>query len=282
MAKEYVSRSGYTGREVEACNSVLLELAHILGEFRGSMVLVGGGVPPFLLPHAADKYIGTMDIDLALNIDDQPEATYARFRETLIRHGYEEGEQPYIFYRDVPTADGSSIRVEVDFLAAEYGGTGRSHRTQRFDDARPRKARGCDLAFTEYIEVDIEGSLPEGGKDTQKIKVIGLAPFLVTKAIALNDRLKPKDAWDIYFVISKYEGGVEAIAASFTPVLSHGIVKEALASLRKAFESVEHVGPKLVSDFEEIDDREEVARVRRDAFERVNGLLAAIDDIGAQ
>lgn len=279
MAKEYVNKSGYTSKKVEACNSVLLELAHILGEFRGSMVLVGGGVPPFLLPHAAGKYVGTVDIDLALDIDEQPEATYARFREALVRYGYEEGRQPYIFYRDVPVGDGSSIRVEVDFLAAEYGGTGRGHRHQRFDDARPRKARGCDLAFSGYIEVNIEGSLPEGGKDAQKIKVISLAPFLVMKAIALNDRLKPKDAWDVYFVISNHEGGIEAVAAEFKPLLDNGLVQEALENLRKAFESVEHVGPKMVSDFEEIEDREEVARLRRDAFEKVNGLLAAIEEI---
>jgi len=273
MAKEYVNKSGYKSREIEACNSVLLELIHILGEFRGSMVLVGGGAPPFLLPHVADQYVGTMDIDLALNINDEPEGTYARFRDTLLRHGYEEGEQPYIFFRDVPAADGSNIRVEVDFLAAEYGGTGRGHRTQRFDDARPRKARGCDLAFTDYIEVEVKGSLPGGGKDTQTIKVTGLAPFLVMKAIALNGRLKPKDAWDIYFVVSKYEGGVEAIAESFRPLLSNSLVKEALTNLRKLFESVEHIGPRLVSDFEEIDDQEEVERVRRDAFERVKGFL---------
>lgn len=273
MAKEYVNKSGYKSREVEACNSVLLELIHILGEFRGSMVLVGGGAPPFLLPHVADQYVGTMDIDLALNINDEPEGTYARFRDTLLRHGYEEGEQPYIFFRDVPAADGSNIRVEVDFLAAEYGGTGRGHRTQRFDDARPRKARGCDLAFADYIEVEVKGSLPGGGKDSQTIKVTGLAPFLVMKAIALNGRLKPKDAWDIYFVISKYEGGVEAIAESFRPLLSNSLVKEALINLRKFFESVEHIGPRLISDFEEIDDREEVERVRRDAFERVKGFL---------
>ena len=200
MAKEYVNKSGYRSREVEASNSVLLELIHIMGEFHGSMVLVGGGAPPFLLPHVASQYVGTMDIDLALNINDEPEGTYVRFRDTLLRHGYDEGEQPYIFFRDVPVADGINIRVEVDFLAAEYGGTGRGHRTQRFDDARPRKARGC-----------------------------GLAPFLVMKAIALNGRLKPKDAWDIYFVISKYEGGVEAIAELFRPLLSNSLVKEAIA-----------------------------------------------------
>lgn len=72
MAKGYVNRSGYTRKAIEACSSVLLELVHILGEFRDSMVLVGGSAPPYLLPHASEQYVGTMDIDLALNIDEAP------------------------------------------------------------------------------------------------------------------------------------------------------------------------------------------------------------------
>ena len=278
MAKDYVGRSGYTTPEIEACNSVLLELTHFLGEFRESMVLVGGGVPPLLMPHVADQHSGTIDIDCALDIDQQPEDTYARFRETLLQHGYHEGEQPYIFFREVPAGEGESMIVEVDFLAAEYGGTGRSRRTQRFDDARPRKARGCDLAFRDFLEVEIKGTLPDGGKDSQIIRICGIASFLVMKAIAMNDRLKPKDAYDIYFVISKYEGGAEAIADALRPLLSLALVQEALANLRKSFESVDHVGPKMVSDFEELDDREEIERVRRDAFERVNMLLAELDE----
>jgi len=277
VAKEYLGRSGYAIPEIEACNSVLLELSHILGEFRDSIVLVGGGVPPLLMPEVADKHSGTIDIDYALNIDDQPEGTYARFRETLLRHGYREGNQPYMFFRDVPRGNGGNILVEVDFLAAEYGGTGRSHRTQQFDDARPRKARGCDLAFSDFLEIEITGVLPDGGRDSQIIKVCNVASFIVMKAIALSDRLKPKDAYDIYFMVSKYEGGVIAIAEEFRPLISNSLVREALAKLRRSFETIEHIGPKMVSDFEEIEDREEIARVRRDAFERVNALLDALD-----
>lgn len=278
MAREYLGRSGYTTREIEACTSVLLELTHILGEFRDSMVLVGGGVPPLLMPDVADQHCGTIDIDYALDIDEQPIDSYAHFRDTLVRHGYEEGKQPYIFTRDVPTQDGESITVEVDFLAGEYGGTGRGHRTQHFDDARPRKARGYDLAFGDFIEIEIRGTLPDGSKDTQTIKVCGVAPFIVMKAIAMNDRLKPKDAYDIYFVISHYQGGAEAIADKLRPMISNALVQEAIANLRKGFESVDHFGPKWASDFEEIDDREEIARVRRDAFEQVNRLLYALSE----
>ena len=51
-----------------------------------------------------------------------------------------------------------------------------------------------------------------------------------------------------------------------------------MANLRKGFESVEHIGPKLVTDFEEINSREEIERIRRDVFERVNRLLEIVND----
>ncbi len=37
-----VTRQDYEQREVEACRSVLIELIHLLGEFKDALVLVGG------------------------------------------------------------------------------------------------------------------------------------------------------------------------------------------------------------------------------------------------
>lgn len=51
-----VAKTDYGRREVEASHSVLLELIHVLGEFRDYIVVVGGSVPPLLYPHVADKY----------------------------------------------------------------------------------------------------------------------------------------------------------------------------------------------------------------------------------
>ena len=43
-----VTKVDYGKREVEAARSVLVELVHLLGEFRDAVVLVGGSVPPLL------------------------------------------------------------------------------------------------------------------------------------------------------------------------------------------------------------------------------------------
>ncbi len=79
-------------------------------------------------------------------------------------------------------------------------------------------------------------------------------------------------------MISNYKGGAAAIAGKLQPMITNSLVREALANLRKGFESVEHIGPKLVTDFEEINSREEIERIRRDVFERVNRLLEIVND----
>ncbi len=155
----------YSADQVEAARSVLLELVHLLGEYRDDIVVVGGWVPQLILPPGPKQHVGSIDVDLALNHRNLREAGYATIQALLLRRGYEQDpRQPFIFHRTV-VVNGNAIKVEVDFLAGEYEGTGRKHRTQPVHEGRARKARGCDLAFDLYVETDLEGELPEGGRD---------------------------------------------------------------------------------------------------------------------
>jgi len=268
-----VTKSDYGQREVKAARSVLVELIHLLGEFRDAIVLVGGSVPPLLYPNIAKDYVGTLDVDLALNhmtIDDE---TYQTIRTALLKRGYKEGKQPFIFFRGVPIEGGDPVVVEVNFLSGEYGGTGRSHRTQKVQDLRARKARGCDLAFENFISVEMEAELPEGGIDTVTCKVAAVVPFIVMKGMALADRMKEKDSWDIYYCITRHPGGIDGLIEEFQIYVGNGLVREGLTKISEKFASPAHVGPKQVADFEAITDSEEREAIQRDAYERVNYLL---------
>lgn len=253
----------------------MLELVRILGEYHDEIVIVGGWVPELLLPLARPGHIGSTDVDLALDHRRINEAGYQTICGHLLRHGYVAGTQPFSFFREVVVA-GHRIPVKVDFLAGEYGGAGRSHRTQPVQDAAARKARGCDLAFELNTQVKIEGTLPGGGLDAAEVRVAGIVPFLVMKGMALHDRLKPKDAWDIYFCVTNYPGGLDALVREFRPHLAHGLVAEGLRKIREKFLSPIHIGPKSVADFEEITDREARDLRQRDAFERVDHLLGRL------
>lgn len=89
----------------------------------------------------------------------------------------------------------------------------------------------------------------------------------------LGDRLKAKDAWDLWFCLNNFAGGNAALALAFQPHLQNKLVKEAVAKIVDKFQSPAHFGPQAVADFVDLppgDDRD--LRIR-DAFDRVDDLL---------
>lgn len=275
-----VTRSDYTPDSVVAARSVLVELTHLLGEYRDDIVVIGGWVPMLLLGASGADHVGTLDLDLALDHRALQEPGYQTILKLLLDHGYRsDPRQPLIFHRDIVVGH-RTITVEVDLLAGEYGGTGRKHRTQPVQDLRARKARGCDLAFDLNTEVKVAGTLPEGGDDVVTVRVASIVPFLAMKGMALASRLKSKDAYDVWFCISRYPGGSEGLEEEFEPHLTHGLVKEGLQHIADHFASPTAVGPKLVADFEEVEEEERELR-QRDAYERVTEWLERLGTVAA-
>ncbi len=267
-----VTQRDYSAELVKAARSVLLELFHLLGEYREHVVLVGGWVPEFLFSKHGTHHVGSIDVDLALNHRKLKEEGYRSIQSLLFERGYIRGKQPFIFHRKA-IVGGNEIDVQVDLLAGEYEGTGKSHRHQRIQGGLARKTRGCDLAFQNPAVVTIEGELPDGAKDSIRIQVSAIVPFLVMKGMALDERLKEKDAWDMYYCLLNHPEGLNPIAEEFRPHLENALVKEGLQKIAKHFGSEKSVGPRFVADFEEISDTEEREIRERDAYERVNRLL---------
>jgi hypothetical protein len=276
-----VTQRDYSEELVKAAWSVLLELVHLLGEYWNHIVLIGGWVPELLMGSKESPHIGSIDVDLALNHLKLKDEGYKSIEKLLVERGYLPGKSPSIFERRVVIA-GNEITVQVDLLSGEYQGTGKSHRHQKIQGGLARKTRGCDLAFENPVVVTIEGELPGGAKDTVKVQVASIVPFLVMKGIALNDRLKEKDAWDIYYCLQNYPGGLENLIPEFRPILNHGLVQEGLKKIASHFQSEKHVGPKFVADFEELTDPEERAIRERDAFERVRYFLEKLGHVSYQ
>ncbi len=269
-----VTQSDYKESEVQVCFSVLLELMTILGEFRDNIVVVGGSVPPLLIPNATDKYPGTLDVDIALNFERIDDSTYKTIVQILKERGYyqKEKDQPFRFYRDV---EGKTI--EIDLLAGEYGGTDEEHRHQAVQDAKARKARGCDLVFNGYIEVELTGKLPAGAENKVKVKIANIGTFLITKGMALWTRMKEKDAFDIYYCLKNYPRGIKVIAEKLKPLAQNKLALEGLGKIKAKFETVNSIGPNFVASFLEISNPEDREIIKREAFELVNQLM---DEIG--
>ena len=224
------SRTDYPELGTKAARMVMLELARILGEYKDSMLIVGGWVPELLFADARPQHVGSLDVDIALDHRTIGAKAYRMIEEYLARQGYKRGPEPFVFVRSV-TVGGRSVDVHVDFLAGEYQGTGKSHRHQRIQTLRAHKARGCDLAFNMFERVTIEGRLPSGAADSAVVKVAGVVPFIVMKAMALAGRVKAKDAWDLWFCLSHFAGGNVALARAFQPCVDNKLVHEALTKI---------------------------------------------------
>jgi len=272
-----VTRVDYPKDAVGACLSVMVEFVTLLGEFRDNIVLVGGWVPYFLVPEKKQEHTGSLDIDIALDFKKISEHSYKTILHLLQERGYVRGEQPFIFYRSVTIATGIPVKVEIDLLAGEYGGTGTAHRTQRIQEVRARKARGCDLAFENTFPIKLRAKMPDGAKNEVTVKVSGAVPFFVMKGMALWERYKEKHAYDIYFTILNYPGGISELVKVFMPFMSNKLVHEGLGKIKAKFIEIDAPGPMWVVNFEEIDDDEERERVRRDVFERVNAFLDTLN-----
>ena len=269
------TKSEYIREETEICLSVLLELMTILGEYRDNIAIIGGWVPYFLMNHVRHEHIGSLDIDIALNFEQVSEEHYRTILELLKKHDYVQKAEniPYAFLKEVDTSIGGKFKVEVDILSGEYGGTERSHRHQRIQDIKARKARGTDLVFGHYESVKISGKMPDGSENEITVKVAGLIPFLVMKGMALWERKSEKDAYDIYFVIKNYPDGLGALVEEFRPHIDNKLIREGLGKIKAKFESLDMIGPKWIVNFEEMEDDEEKDMLQRDSFERVNAFL---------
>ncbi len=115
--------------------------------------------------------------------------------------------------------------------------------------------------------------MPDGAENEVIIKVASVVPFLVMKGMALWERMKEKDAYDIYFTILNYSGGIDVIAEIFKPVSNNKLVKEGLGKILAKFNNINSIGPTWLINFLGIENEGEKDRIRRDCFERVTTLM---------
>ncbi len=271
-----VTKLDYIKKEVDICLTVMVEIMTILGEYRDSIVLVGGWVPYFLIKNKKEEHIGSIDIDLALDFNTISKSAYKTILKLLEKRGYKKGNQPFIFKRTIKYEDGNLYTIEIDFLSGEYGGTGKSHRTQKIQNIHARKARGCDLVFQDNTSISIKSPMPDGSANSINIKLANVVPFLVMKGMALWDRFKEKDAYDIYFVVKNYPGGLEKLINTFKEISINKLIYEGLGKIYTKFDSTYAIGPTWLVKFLDIIDEEETDRIKRDAHERISTLMKKI------
>ena len=278
---EAQSAADYDDRTTAAVKSVLIEIGQILGSFRGKFAVIGGAVPWLLLDNEEMPHVGSIDVDLSLNAEALGDGEYAALVDSLKRHGYEQRAtlRRFQLMRRVPAWDsGQPIDIIVDFLMPRDADIIKNTPALVAGFAVQR-ADGADLALRFYQLVAVEGPMPDGGINRVEIAVCSIPALLAMKGHALRGRLKQKDAYDVYYSIRNYPGGIDKLAEQSRPVLKEESGERGYRVIAEKFETVESFGPACVRRFVQethILDGRTPEQWQQDAFGQVDAWLRAI------
>ena len=268
---------------VKASKSVILELGTILRSYLEDLVLIGGWAPYFISQKYQKEgfdHVGSIDIDIDVN-PTISEKRYGTIIELIEERGYQAVQDEladvfeFRFERTlISPHDDKDYTIKIDFLTSHLGDErkGAAHRMVQ-PDLQALKAKGCHLAFENFIITEVKDILPGNGEASCKWKVAGIMSSLVMKSFALGGRYKEKDAYDIYYMIANYKNGPLSVAEEFKPYLNNEVVQEGLSHTREAFKDIKSNGPAWVANFYNIPDGREYQIKIADAYKNVSKFL---------
>lgn len=271
----------YQERDVRAVHEVLIELGQVLGSWREKFVIVGGAVPWLSFQKAIPPHIGTMDLDLDLDSTALCDGEYASLIEALQAKGYERGKagmKPFQLRRWIKVDEGDPIGVLIDLLMPRQA-RGDHNKVKLIDGLRVQKTDGGEVALRHKEMRKFEGTMPDGRHNEVKLQIATIPALLSMKGYALFGRDKKKDAYDIYYSIYHFKGGVEGLAAECRPLLDDQEARTGFEYIAEKFRNREDFGPMTVRIFlEESTALGEMTadQVQTDAFMRVSALLEAL------
>ena len=280
-AQEPQSAAEYDDRTTAAVKSVLIEMGQILGSFKGKFAIIGGAVPWLLLANEDMPHVGTLDLDVGLDAQALGDGEYACLIGALKGHGYAQraGLRRFQLVRQVGTRDGGApIDVVVDFLMPRDANIVKND-PPLIADFAVQRADGADLAMRFHQLVAVTGAMPDGGTNRVDIAVCSIPALLAMKGHALAGRYKQKDAYDIYYCVRNYPGGIEALAKECLPLLAHASGERGFQHIAEKFSAYDGHGPtcvrRFVEDTQALGDRAP-DQWQQDAFGQVDAWLRAL------
>ena len=259
-----------TDDQAHASRAVLLDALTILGLYLDGIVVIGGWVPELTFPGRG--HVGSFDVDLALDARRIRPDGYASIRKRLLDHGYtQSGLHAGVFEKDLP-GQRATVTVKLDLVTGEQAGAASPALIQ---DLNIGRLRGVELALDHTVTVSLSGQLPSGADNTVSARIADMPSFLCTKAFALNERKKEKDAYDVYFCLRHFAGGPKALAEACRPLLTVPRGREAMEILRQKFATLNSVGPRWAAEVSP-GQGGEAETVARDAFERATLFMRSL------
>jgi hypothetical protein len=255
MANKPKHATEYESHQAELVRATCLYVATKLGDIMEELVVVGGLVPSLLIDQAAlpedvDPHVGTMDLDVGLQLALLREGRYHALTDRLRGAGFHAATNE----AGNPTRQRWTIssqgHVELDFLIPPSREGDKGGRLRDIEpDFAAIIAPGLRCAFRDRQRVTLSGRTLMGEKATREVWVSDAGAYVVLKALAFAGRGENKDAYDLYYVVRNYGAGVHDVAAKLGPLLDDAEARSALAILKRDFTDPDAVGPARVAEF---------------------------------
>ncbi|MCZ2250014.1 MAG: hypothetical protein LC111_14745 [Bacteroidia bacterium] len=279
MAEKPKHASEYGSEQVELVRAMCLYVATKLGDMMDDLLIVGGLVPSLLIDQEqlgedVDPHVGTMDLDVGLQIALLNEGRYRQLTERLRDAGFAMDKNDAGNPTRQRWAIANAKRVTIDFLIQP---TLEGDKGGRLRDLEPDFAAiiapGLRCAFRDRKQVTLKGKTSFGEKATRDIWVSDAGAYVVLKALAFDSRGENKDAYDLFYVVRNYGTGPTDVASKLQPLLDDTDAQHALAILKRDFSEPDAVGPMRVAAFVTGDKDEEL---QADVVGFIGQLLAKV------
>lgn len=216
-----------------AAEAALALVVHHYGA-RPEFVVIGGLVPELLCAESAFRHAGTTDVDVQVDLEIASGSVNTRGLENaLVKAGFRpDTERDWRWI-----AEDSLSRVVIKFELLADLDDKPAPATFRFDGCERLGAanlRGTGYATRDLTVQELRARI--GGVDHPVyVYFAGLAGFLLAKTAAAHSRRKPKDWYDIAFVLLHNDrGGVTEASSLVTEVFG----RELFGSIRTALDDL--------------------------------------------
>ena len=208
----------------DACHALLLTTAAVLSAADVEFVVVGGWSPVLLAGgHETLRHPGTNDVDVLLN-DKDPNPIQRGVRGFLDLGFVPSAKHPFQLLKRVEV-DGGPLVFNVDLLCPREIGRAFDPVADMFTDILDLKIRerkdSLETRFIQSIAFEASGTVldkkmfmrtPVSGVDLDgaptacDLPLLGLASFVISKCQSVRSVKRPRDAFDLYYVLTGPKG----------------------------------------------------------------------------
>lgn len=201
-------------RSLAARAAAELALVRVASHYGGrpEFVLLGGLVPALLCARSGTRHAGTTDVDVQVDLEiSAGSVNAARLEQALRKAGFRPDGQYIWRWRSSDGQQSATVRFEL-LADIDTQRAGEAIKFANCDDLGAANLRGTGFAARDR-EVRTIVADEHGVQRRAEIYVTGLAGFLLAKTAAAYSRRKPKDWYDIAFVLLNNDYGDPAAAA---------------------------------------------------------------------